>query len=148
MFPTWEFQVNYCLQFSFKYATVKIRHFGNGLKILKAVDLVDFFGTIWWIHGDKYSKTKARALRTLPCSTRSFNKNVSGPSSPTLSIHYVDGENLVKNPQFEMDRLLEFLDAPEQTFRFEYDKAKGIGYDITCAKRLKSNVLPPLNYMY
>ena len=26
-----------------------------------------------------------------------------------------------------MDRLLEFLDAPEQTFRFEYDQAKGIG---------------------
>ena len=47
-----------------------------------------------------------------------------------------------------MDKLLEFLDAPEQTFRFEYDKAKGIGYDITCAKRLKPNVLPPLNYMY
>ena len=30
-----------------------------------------------------------------------------------------------------MDRLLEFLDAPEQTFRFEYDQAKGIGHEIT-----------------
>ena len=26
-----------------------------------------------------------------------------------------------------MDKLLEFLDAPEQTFRFEYDQAKGMG---------------------
>ena len=33
-----------------------------------------------------------------------------------------------------MDRLLEFLDAPEQTFRFEYDQAKGIGHEITCPK--------------
>ena len=43
------------------------------------------------------------------------------------NIHYVDGENLVKNPQKEMDKILDFLEAPEQIFNFEYDEAKGFG---------------------
>ena len=42
-----------------------------------------------------------------------------------------------------MDRLLEFLDAPEQTFRFEYDQAKGIGHQITCPKWDNADLLPP-----
>ena len=33
-----------------------------------------------------------------------------------------------------MDRLLEFLDVPEQTFRFEYDHAKGMEHAISWLK--------------
>ena len=43
-----------------------------------------------------------------------------------------------------MDRLLEFLDAPEQTFRFEYDQAKGIGHQIACPKWDNADLLPPI----